>query len=250
MVLKQIKCPPTGKGYGMDKFLKKWLPGMELYAMDYIGVGDMIGTTKNKVARKVALGNNSFMSIGGTCGSSSDSECVGQERNMYLKSYPLGSIPTCIEKKDGTYATTQGVPLLGGTALIGGLQEDLFTLPITDISKSVVNRGVFASNDCMKARLPVGNGLLMGNRRVNSKEEAVDKKQAWWVEEKCIPRQPTVSKEYGGETFKIPFSTSYCVTEPFSNADAAGRRAGPAATHLLILSMILIFINIMRSGRP
>ena len=99
MVLKQIKCPPTGKGYGMNKFVKKWLPGMELYAMDYIGVGDMIGTTKNKVARRVALGNNSFMSIGGTCGSSSDSECVGQERNMYLKSYPLGSIPTCIEKK-------------------------------------------------------------------------------------------------------------------------------------------------------
>ena len=78
----------------------------------------MIGTTNNKVSKKVALGNNSFVSIGGTCGSSSDSVCVGQERNMYLKSYPLGTIPTCIEKKDGSYSTSQGIPIIGKTSLI------------------------------------------------------------------------------------------------------------------------------------
>lgn len=245
MVLKQIKCPPQNKGYGINKFLKNWLPGMELYAMDYVGVGDIIGTTNNKVSKKVALGNNSFVSIGGTCGNTSDPVCVGQERNMYLKSYPLGNIPTCIEKKDGSYSTSQGLPILGKTSLIGGLQEDLYTLPITDITKSMLNKGVFASDDCMNARLPVGSGLLMDKKKVNSKDDSYGKRQAWWIEEKCIPRQPTVSKKYGNETFKIPFSSSYCIKEPFTNKDEDYENID-LSSHLFILSMILIFITVMR----
>ena len=137
------------------------------------------------------------------------------------------------------------MPILGKTSLIGGLQEDLYTLPITDITKSMLNKGVFASDDCMNARLPVGSGLLMDKKKVNSKDDSYGKRQAWWIEEKCIPRQPTVSKKYGNETFKIPFSSSYCIKEPFTNKDEDYENID-LSSHLFILSMILIFITVMR----
>ena len=77
---------------------------METYALDYVGIGDIIGTTSNKKSDKVAIGYNKFVPIGGKCGSKSDVGCSGEERHMYLKTYPLGYIPKC-EDEDGNYYT-------------------------------------------------------------------------------------------------------------------------------------------------
>ena len=57
MVLKQIECPPKGNDtYGMVNFATKWLPSMETYAIDYVGLGDIIGSkTNNKDAKKIAI---------------------------------------------------------------------------------------------------------------------------------------------------------------------------------------------------
>tara|TARA_B100001093_G_scaffold456136_1_gene466888 strand:- start:732 stop:1478 length:747 start_codon:yes stop_codon:yes gene_type:complete len=247
MVLKQIKCPPESDGkYGIGKFIGTWLPAMDRYSMDYIGIGEITGSTKNKQAKKVALGENQFISMGSKCGIRSDYGCNGQEKHMYLKSYPIGRLPGCIKKRDGTYLIQSGPSLIGGTGLIGGIQEDLYTIPVNDMSDSIVGKGPFTSSNCMKARLPVGSGLLMGKRKFNSKDEAEKSglNQAWWIEEKCIPRQPTIKKEYGNEKFEIPFSESNCIKEEFQIKEKHSEKN--MTNLLLILASILIFITIIK----
>ena len=212
MVLKQIKCPPRGTNKRtIGKFMNTWIPAMEKYAFDYIGIGDIIGTTSNKDAKETAIGDNKFVQISGKCGKSSDSECVDQDRYMYLKSYPLGYLPTCRKKGSKDFEYGEKLPIMGKTGLIGNIQEDMYHLGVGDFTSSLVGGGPLSSVDCMKARLPVGNGLLLSNKKVDSKEDSQGKRQAWWIEEKCIPRLPTTTKKYGNETFEIPFSSSLCI---------------------------------------
>tara|TARA_Y100000389_G_C17429944_1_gene501949 strand:- start:726 stop:1487 length:762 start_codon:yes stop_codon:yes gene_type:complete len=252
MVLKQIKCPPEGNSnYGISQFNSKWLPSMERYAMDYIGLGEITGATSNKEADKVAIGNNTFIPQGVKCSNNSDTECIGQEKHMYLKNYPLGYIPTCIKNNDGTYTYGPKNKILGGTALMGGIQEDITHIPVTDAINSTMKKGPFYSNDCIKARLPVGSGLLMGSRKFDSKEEAEKSNltQAWWIEEKCIPKQPTTSKEYGGEVFEIPFSDSLCIPEDSIEKFTQNYTYQKKNLHqkiLLTSALILVFIHILR----
>ena len=43
MVLDQIQCPKKGNNkMGVNVFAKKWLPEMEKYAIDYVGLGDLL----------------------------------------------------------------------------------------------------------------------------------------------------------------------------------------------------------------
>lgn len=243
MVLDQIKCPPKGtKKYSIPLFVNKWLPAMETYAIDYIGVGDMIGSTSNKKADKVAIGTNKFVSIGGKCGVRSDNGCRGEDRHMYLKSYPLGYMPKC-ENQSGDLVTTGTTDIIGGTALIGSIQEDLYNMNVGDAMAGMFRSGPFASDDCMKARLPIGNGMLRGNSSKTTKENYEDTGKGWYIEEKCVPRQPTIDKNYGGETFKIPYSKSRCtrpIKEGFQNTKTKKPRYN-------IFLFILIFILLMIS---
>ena len=213
MVIKQIKCPPKGNSkYGIPVMINKWLPSMESYIIDYIGLGGLTGSTSNKEAKKAALGYNKFVKIDGKCGVTSDLGCSGKDKYMYMKGYPLGYLPVC-KTKYGKHKNTGKYFLMGNTGLIGNIQEDLYNLNVSDAMKSMVGSGPFKSNDCMKARLPVGDSLLLGGRRFDTAEKVKQNGRGWYVEERCIPRQPTLEKQYGGEIFKIPFSASYCVRE-------------------------------------
>ena len=213
MVIKQIKCPPKGTPkYGIPLLINKWMPSMESYIIDYIGLGGITGSTSNKEAKKAALGYNKFIKIDGKCGIQSDKECIGKDKYMYMKAYPLGYLPVC-KIKNNKYKNVGNYPLMGKTGLIGNIQEDLYNLNVGDAMKSMVNTGPFKSSDCMKARLPVGNSLLLGGLKYNNEEEVKKNGRGWYIEEKCVPRQPTLEKNYGGENFKIPFSASYCVKE-------------------------------------
>ena len=96
----------------------------------------------------------------------------------------------------------------------------------------------------MKARLPVGNGLLVDGRRFDTKEQALDNGRGWYVEEQCIPKGPTYSKTYGGELFKIPISESRCkeIKEGFSsNSEKAMSKKIDLSTYLLLLATVLVF---------
>jgi hypothetical protein len=248
MVLKQVKCPPKGNDkYSIPIFVNKWLPAMETYALDYVGIGDIIGTTKNNKADKVAIGYNKFVPIGGKCGAKSDDGCQGEQRHMYLKTYPLGYTPTC-EDNDGNYTTTGKEDILGGTSLIGGMQEDLYNLNVKDTMAALVGRGPYASDDCMRIRLPVGNGLLKGNSR--SIEEVRETGRGWYVEEKCVPRQPTNAKKYGEETFNIPYSASWCrqpIKEEFSSKGS--NDANVNWIFMILLSVLFIVSTIVFTKR-
>ena len=110
MVLNQIECPPTKSKQNIGQLFNKWMPEMEKYAVDYVGLGDIAGTTSNKRAKKTAIGTNKFVSIGGKCGIRSDNGCRGEDRHMYLKSYPLGYMPKC-ENQSGDLVTTGTSPV-------------------------------------------------------------------------------------------------------------------------------------------
>lgn len=212
MVLNQIECPPTKSKQNIGQLFNKWMPEMEKYAVDYVGLGDIAGTTSNKRAKKTAIGTNKFISIGGKCDNTSDPECIGKDRYVYYRSYPFGFIPNCT-KKDNNYEITSLTNIPGGTALMGGIAEDIINLNIADTSKSFFGKGPLSSKKCMKARLPVGNGLLVDGRRFDTKEQALDNGRGWYVEEQCIPKGPTYNKTYGGELFQIPISESRCKEE-------------------------------------
>ena len=68
----------------------------------------------------------------------------------------------------------------------------------------------------MKARLPVGNKLLLDGKQFSTKEEVQLNKDGWYVEEKCVPRQPTFPKQYGNEVFRIPILKVH-VLKDFNN---------------------------------
>ena len=222
MVLKQVECPPKGiKNKGIPLLFKKWIPSMEKYAGDYIGLGDITGSTSNKRADKVAIGYNQFIYMGEKCDNTSEKECIGEDKYMYMRNYPLGKIPICKEKtkiidsKEKTEHKIVGnIDLIGGTGLIGNLQEDIINLPIYDYFSATFNKkGPFASKTCMKATLPVGDGIAVDGRKFSNKEDAIKNGRGWWIESKCIPKQPTFDKRYGGQIFKIPFSKSKCIKE-------------------------------------
>ncbi len=237
MVLDQIQCPKKGNNkMGVNVFAKKWLPEMEKYAIDYVGLGDLTGTTSNKEAKKATIGTNKFVKLSGKCGIASDAQCVGKDKYMYFRSYPMGYTPTCI-KKDGKYITSGKNPIIGGTGLLGGIQEDLYTLNLSDYAKAIVKQGPFASTDCMYARLPVGDGLLLGGRRFDNKEDVELNGRGWYVEEQCVPRQPTFDKNYGGEIFKIPFSESRCKEEFTQKSET---RTIPKYIYILLVFGLLI----------
>ena len=61
MVLNQIECPPTKSKQNIGQLFNKWMPEMEKYAVDYVGLGDIAGTTSNKRAKKTAIGTNKFI---------------------------------------------------------------------------------------------------------------------------------------------------------------------------------------------
>lgn len=252
MVLKQIECPPEGSNkYSMSLFVNKWLPAMEKYAVDYVGLGDITGSTSNKSAKKVAIGTNKFVPIAGQCGSSSDIDCIGQDRYMYLRTYPLGYIPKCV-KSGNEYKNEENIDIVGGTGLLGGIQEDLYNLEISDAMASTFKKGPFASSDCMKARLPVGDGLLLDGRKFSTSDEVKQNGRGWYIEEKCVPRQPTFSKNYGGETFEIPISESRCVKEGFQDnrfrtKGSLKKKIGLDTYLLIAISCLIVsFISIRR----
>lgn len=240
MVLNQIDCPRKGSKYGVNVLVNKWMPEMEKYAVDYVGLGGLTGTTSKKEAKKATIGRNEFVKLSGTCGPLSDTECIGKDRYMYFRSYPMGYTPTCI-KKDGEYITNGKNPIIGGTGLLGGVQEDLYTLNLSDYANAIVKKGPFASSDCMKARLPVGDGLLLDGRKFDNKEDVQLNGRGWYVEEQCVPRQPTHDKNYGGEIFKIPFSESRCREEFTQNSQT---KSIPYSTYLLLFIALLILTTI------
>jgi len=262
MVLKQIQCPPKGvDNKGVSLLLKKWIPAMEKYAGDYIGLGDITGTTSNKEAKKVAIGYNKFIYMGDKCDNTSDKECIGKDRYMYLRNYPTGKIPICkektkiidsIEKKE--YSHEGNINLIGNTGLMGNLQEELINLPIYDYFSATFNKkGPFVSKSCMKATLPVGDGIAVDNRKFSNEKDVLNNGRGWYVEEKCIPREPTFKKRYGGEIFKIPFSKSKCIKELpqikenlkiVSKNKKFNTYKLVCLLSILILSSIIILINV------
>ena len=208
MVLKQVQCPPKGlNNKGVNLLFKKWIPSMEKYAGDYIGLGDITGSTSNKEAKKVAIGNNKFIDMGEKCDNTSEEECIGKDKYMYMRSYPLGKIPICKEKtktidsiETKEYNHEGNIDLIGGTGLMGNLQEEIINLPIYDYFSATFNKtGPFASKSCMKATLPVGDGIAVDGRKFSNKEDAIINGRGWWIESHCIPKEPTFDKRYGGE---------------------------------------------------
>ena len=198
-ILQQIQCPPTVNKKTISKFMTRWAPALKKYGMDYTGLNQAFGLkTNKKKLKRTAIGNNRFIKSNGKCGVASEYGCRGEDKYLYLKTYPLGYIPNCDSKNKSK--------IIGGTGLIGNIQEDIYNLDADDVTKSFFNRGPLASNVCMKARLPVGDSLMRSNKRRENKEDAELNNGGWWVEEHCVPKQSTIEQKYGGEIFDIPYS--------------------------------------------
>ena len=210
MIMKQIKCPPESGKRNVETFLRKWIPAIETYGLDYTGIGDITGTTNNKKSKKIAIGSNRFFKINGKCGISSQSVCRNQDKYLYLRTYPTGKIPTCTVDKNGNIIESGRRDVIGGKGIIGGVLEDLSHLNVPDVMQSLANKGPYASDKCMLARLPVGDSLLKPSQQRANAEDAKMFGGGWWIEEHCVPNQPTFQETYGDEVFNIPYSRRFC----------------------------------------
>tara|TARA_Y100000389_G_scaffold148766_1_gene147945 strand:+ start:767 stop:1570 length:804 start_codon:yes stop_codon:yes gene_type:complete len=235
-MIDQIKCPKRGSNnYSIPRFVNVWLPELETYAIDYSGLGEIFDTTSNKKSDKVAIGYNKFIPLGeDKCGIKSDKGCWGEQKHVYLKTYPLGFMPTCKNNE-----TVGKYKVIGGTGLVGSIQEDLYNLDVGDSLSGIFGAGPLRSNDCMKVKLPVGEGMLRWKEA--TKEEVENRGFGWYTEEKCVPRQPTVNKDYGGQTFTIPYSQSKC-TEEFTNESKVETKQSMNGLCLLLLLALLLCI--------
>lgn len=239
-VLKQIKCPPSVNQKSIPKFLNTWLPAMENYAMDYIGLGQTFGVKrKKKKQKKATIGSNRFIKIDGKCDFSSNYSCIGKDRHLYLKTYPLGYLPKCVGN------TNDKVPIFGDTGLIGNIQEDLYNLSANDVASSLINKGPYSSKKCMRARLPVGDSMLVPSKRRNDEYDAKKKGGGWWVEEHCIPEQLTIEQKYGDEKFDIPHSRSVCQETYVNYDDVSKNNQNDLYYYIFLVFLLFVLIIIM-----
>ena len=208
-ILKSIKCPPSEEKIGIDKATTIWEPDFFKYAFDYTGL-----SMNRKSLEGNTLGKNYFMKLGDkVCDQTSSNTCRGKDMHIYVKEYPLGKMPMCSISRNGSYKTSWGPDLYGSTGIVGGIQEDIYNINTTDFAKSMIGMGPYASTRCMSAQLPVGSKLL-------NKDKKGSKSDGWWEEERCIPYQPTIPKNYGGKIYNIPFSSSICTTTTNSTTNS------------------------------
>ena len=247
LILRQVKCPPGPGKKNIETFVRKWIPAIEEYGLDYTGIGDIFGTTSNKESKKIAIGTNRFFKINGKCGLMSDSGCRNKDKYLYLKTYPTGKIAHCKTNSDGE-VSSERTNVIGGKGIIGGVLEDLSNLDVVDVVSSTVNKGPYASNNCMRARLPVGDTLLNPSKKRENEQAAKNAGSGWWIEEHCVPRQPTYTQEYGGEKFNIPFSKTFCAKppEPFSNFEENGNENRNIKYEYIILSLLLFTLILIK----
>ena len=245
-ILKQVKCPPSSTKHNVGRFVNVWLPAMEKYGLDYTGVGEIVGGSSNKAMKKTAIGTNRFFKLPEKCGIGSDYQCYNQDKYLYLKTYPLGKIPNC-SIENGNVKSMPSTKVPGGLGIIGGITEDLYNLDVSDVMKSTIRKGPYVTEGCMKARLPVGDSLLVSSKKRKNSENALLNGGGWWIEEHCIPRQPTMKKEYGGETFEIPYSKSKCV-EKFQNINKFDKKSNDIFFSICSISLLILltFGNITR----
>ena len=200
-LIKQIRCPPNKSKYSIKVATKKWIPNFLDYSLTYNG----LKKPKNKVKHKYTLGTNMFLPTGQTCSSQSTGGCIGKPKYIYHRTYPKGFTVGC----KGTHIQNQ---LPGKTGLIGGLMEDISSMNITDNIRAFFNKGPYGSNKCINVKLPVGTNLLDNTKK---RSEKTDETDTWWEEEKCVPKQPTYSKNYGGITYSFPYTESIMCREDF-----------------------------------
>lgn len=203
-ILKQVKCPPTTKKKTMKTAAKVWIPSLNRYALQYSGVDDLFGFKRNKkLAEKTTLGTNYFKSVEGQiCDTKSEPACVGAQKHIYIKGYPLGKT---VELEEGKLKKTS---MLGKTGLIGSISEDLSNFHMQEHVRALFNKGIYGNKTCMKAKLPVGSFLLKSSKFRKSKPKTKkEQDDTWWIEEKCVPREKTHPVTYGEQKFEFPFHT-------------------------------------------
>jgi len=233
---KQITCPPGDRKKSVNNAINVWFANFAKYSFVYTGAGTLLGN-KIKKPEKTALGYNKFFPVSGqTCGRRSSGDCAGKQKHIYMKGYPLGVIPDC----DGK---TKSVP--GKTGLIGGILEDMHNINGKDHIKAIFGMGPYATNKCMKAKLPVGNFLLDPKKKEDSSDvdpERLDNRREWWIEEKCVPQQMTHKVNYGGIDFDFPLSNC---KEKFEKEEVYN--SSKLVTLAKILFIILLFAVILYS---
>lgn len=66
-----------------------------------------------------------------------------------------------------------------------------------------------------------------------------------YLVEKCVPRQPTIEKIYGGEKFQIPFSASWCRAAPKENFTLSQTNVNNHITDLLLFIAVLALVGVV-----
>jgi hypothetical protein len=238
-VIKSIKCPKAEEKVGISAAMNIWIPSFTKYAFNYTGL-----SITNKSKKKNTLGRNYFVQLGEKkCDNSSKNGCSGEVQYMYNKEYPIGRLPKCVKKADGTFKTSWDKKIFGSTGILGGIQEDIYNLNGTDFMKSMIGKGPYSSEKCMRSTLPVGSHML-DNSKKKSKKKAEKDGNGWWEETHCISYQPTVRKKYGSKIYNIPFSSSFCKKkeriETFLTQKSENKIAKNTSIIFLFFIMIII----------
>lgn len=148
------------------------------YSINYMGSGvDMQGND-------IALGSNYFIEGSGKCNEeTSNNECKGKKRFVYVRNIPTGTIPPLnISFYNATGCNLTG--LTEGRGLVPGLVEDVYDFNPVEITRAVSKNGNIGSDVCKKMTLPVGS-------KIYDKDE---ENKSWVWETKCTSGHHTMTE--------------------------------------------------------
>ena len=104
------------------------------------------------------MGSNYYIPLG-FCDKTSDTNCVGQQRWVYVRNIPTGTIPLLgnVSFRGLTGCNMPG--LTENRGIVGGFMEDLSDIEPIAIFDALAGNGNFGSFKCKKMSFPVGTNI-------------------------------------------------------------------------------------------
>lgn len=250
-IYNQIKCPNL-IGEPGDVSAKSVITAVTRNIANYIAAYPLSGVNTDYAYGDVspngfyngtdaALGSNYFLPLG-RCNESSDRECRGQDRYVYVRNIPTGKIPII---GNLSFHGLTGCNLKGITesrGLVPGLLEDVSDIQPMALMEAIGKSGNYGSYKCSRRSYPVGKNIYDPTLECKGGE---CKGKMWWRESRCTPSTFHMKTATDGRSRQYPGAPAlfelFKPTESKRPPNHTNNRAAiGAATIALALTLILV----------
>ena len=238
-IFNAMKCP---KLFGKDMSavnvvtttvdnLSAFATGYPLSGMDYeVPYGKTVETDTGPfyAGRDYALGSNYFIPIG-NCDATSEDNCAGKNRYVYLRNIPTGKIPLIgnISFHGLTGCNLPGVT--EGRGLLSGMLEDVSDIQPLSLLENLGGGGNYGGSKCKRVTLPVGTHIYDPKMQCKPNEDC--SKKSWYLETRCSPSYKYMKTATTGRAQKFPGAKPLFNLESFvSDSGRPHSSAARAAT--------------------